>query len=117
MKIRQINKSINEIITGASYLGNGASKEAYLKDGVVYKVPRGRYLIENTEVAMAFPNTVEEIDEFLAKIEEVIPQMVWPLGQFATELVVWEAIQDLRKKGLDINCFAEIKDYYFDKNA
>ena len=29
MEIRKINKSVNEIITGAEYLGQGASKEGY----------------------------------------------------------------------------------------
>ena len=35
MEIRRINKSVNDLIQGAEYLGCGASKEAYVKNGVV----------------------------------------------------------------------------------
>lgn len=118
MKIRQINKSIDEILCGATYLGQGASKEAYKKDGIVYKVPRGRYLVENLGgIATSFPDTMEEISGFLYSIYNEVPQLVWPLGQFAIELIVWNAFQELISEGLEINCIAEIKDYYFDKNG
>ena len=46
MRIRQINKSVSELIQGAEWLGEGASKEAFGKGNIVYKVPRGRYLLE-----------------------------------------------------------------------
>ena len=118
MQIRQINKSVEDIICGATYLGQGASKEAYLKDGIVYKVPRGRYLVENLGgVATAFPNTMEEVSGFLYSIYDEVPQLVWPLGQFAIELIVWNALQTLMNEGLEINCIAKIKDYYFDING
>lgn len=120
MKIKKINKSIDEIIKGAEYLGNGASKEAFLKNGIVYKVPRGRYVIEGNVLenyGVTFPDTIEEVDKFLEEINDIDCAIVWPLGQFAIELIVWEAIQQLRAEGLKINCFAEIKDYYFDKNG
>jgi hypothetical protein len=117
MKIRKINKSVNEIITGAEYLGQGASKEGYLKGDTVYKIPRGRYIIEDENLELAFPDTMEEVDQFLYDVYDLSRYMVWPLGQFAIELIVWEAIQQLRKEGLEINCLAEIKDYYYDKNG
>lgn len=118
MKIRQIEKSIDELIQGAEYLGSGASKEAYLKNGIVYKVPRGRYLVEQIGgIATSFPDTMDEVSAFLYAIYDEMPQLVWPLGQFAIELIVWNAIQDLMGEGLEINCIAEIKDYYFDKNG
>ena len=117
MEIRKINKSVNEIITGAEYLGQGASKEGYLKGDTVYKIPRGRYIIEDEGIELAFPNTMEEVDQFLYDVYDLSRYMVWPLGQFAIELIVWEAIQQLRREGLEINCFAEIKDYYYDKNG
>ena len=117
MEIRKINKSVNEIITGAEYLGQGASKEGYLKGDTVYKIPRGRYIIEDENLELAFPDTMEEVDQFLYDVYDLSRYMVWPLGQFAIELIVWEAIQQLRKEGLKINCLAEIKDYYYDKNG
>lgn len=117
MEIRKINKSVNEIITGAEYLGQGASKEGYLKGDTVYKIPRGRYIIEDEGIELKFPNIMEEVDQFLFDVHDLSNYMVWPLGQFAIELIVWEAIQQLRREGLEINCFAEIKDYYYDKNG
>lgn len=118
MEIRTINKSVNDLIQGAEYLGCGASKEAYVKNGVVYKVPRGRYLIENYGDLPTFPDTIEEVNSFLEEIYETIgEQMVWPIGQFAIELIIWKAIEQLENEGLEINCFARVKDYYFDKNG
>lgn len=117
MEIRKVGKSVNEIITGAEYLGQGASKEGYLKGDTVYKIPRGRYIIEDEGIELQFPNTMDEVDQFLFDVYDLSNYMVWPLGQFAIELIVWEAIQQLRREGLEINCFAEIKDYYYDKNG
>lgn len=117
MEIRKVGKSVNEIITGAEYLGQGASKEGYLKGDTVYKIPRGRYIIEDEGIELEFPSTMDEVDQFLFDVYDLSNYMVWPLGQFAIELIVWEAIQQLRREGLEINCFAEIKDYYFDKNG
>ena len=117
MEIRKVGKSVNEIITGAEYLGQGASKEGYLKGDTVYKIPRGRYIIEDEGIELKFPSTMDEVDQFLFDVYDLSNYMVWPLGQFAIELIVWEAIQQLRREGLEINCFAEIKDYYYDKNG
>ena len=119
MEIRKIDKIINEIITGSEYLGSGASKEAYLKNETVYKIPRGRYAIEDNPILgdIVFPKTMEEVNSFLRDVERNYPQLVWPLGQFAIELLVWEAIQQLEKEGITINCIARIKDYYFDASG
>ena len=119
MEIRTVNKSVDEIIQGAIYLGNGASKEAYLKDDTVYKVPRGRYLIERVldTTQIHYPNKISEVDAFLSKIDYMETKMVWPLGQFAIELLIWEALKELEAEGYDISCFAAIKDYYLDKNG
>ena len=117
MEIRKINKTIDEILKGAEYIGCGASKEAYVKDGIVYKIPRGRYLIERNELNLYFPNFMDDVNDFLGEIYEEEEALVWPIGQFAIELIIWEAIQDLEKAGLDISCFARIKDYYFDANG
>ena len=87
MEIRRIDKSVNDLIQGAEYLGSGASKEAYAKNGIVYKVPRGRYLIENYGDLPSFPDTIEEVNDFLEEIYVTIgEQMVWPIGQFAIEI-------------------------------
>lgn len=117
MEIRKINKTVDEILRGAEYIGCGASKEAYVKDGIVYKIPRGRYLIERNELNLYFPNFMDDVNDFLGEIYEEEEALVWPIGQFAIELIIWEAIQDLEEAGLDISCFARIKDYYFDANG
>lgn len=117
MKIRKINKTVDEILKGAEYIGCGASKEAYVKDGIVYKIPRGRYLIERNELNLYFPDFMDGVNDFLGEIYEEEEALVWPIGQFAIELIIWEAIQDLEEAGLDISCFARIKDYYFDANG
>lgn len=117
MEIRKINKTVDEILKGAEYIGCGASKEAYIKDGIVYKIPRGRYLIERNELNLYFPDFMDDVNDFLGEIYEEEEALVWPIGQFAIELIIWEAIQDLEEAGLDISCFARIKDYYFDANG
>lgn len=117
MKIRKINKTVDEILKGAEYIGCGASKEAYVKDGIVYKIPRGRYLIERNELNLYFPDFMDDVNDFLGEIYEEEEALVWPIGQFAIELIIWKAIQDLEEAGLDISCFARIKDCYFDANG
>ena len=117
MEIRKINKTVDEILKGAEYIGCGASKEAYVKDGIVYKIPRGRYLIERNELNLRFPDFMDDVNDFLGEIYEEEEALVWPIGQFAIELIIWEAIQSLERKGLNIDCFAKIKDYYFDANG
>ena len=117
MEIRKINKTVDEILKGAEYIGCGASREAYVKDGIVYKIPRGRYLIERNELNLYFPGFMDDVNDFLGEIYEEEEALVWPIGQFAIELIIWEAIQDLEEAGLDISCFARIKDYYFDANG
>lgn len=117
MEIRKINKTVDEILKGAEYIGCGASKEAYVKDGIVYKIPRGRYLIERNELNLYFPDFMDDVNDFLGEIYEEEEALVWPIGQFAIELIIWKTIQDLEKAGLDISCFARIKDYYFDANG
>ena len=117
MEIRKINKTVDEILKGAEYIGCGASKEAYVKDGIVYKIPRGRYLIERNELNLYFPDFMDDVNDFLGEIYEEEEALVWPIGQFAIELIIWKAIQSLERKGLNIDCFAKIKDYYFDANG
>ena len=117
MEIRKINKTVDEILKGAEYIGSGASKQAYVKDGIVYKIPRGRYLIERNELNLRFPDFMDDVNDFLGEIYEEEEALVWPIGQFAIELIIWEAIQSLERKGLNIDCFAKIKDYYFDANG
>ena len=117
MEIRKINKTVDEILKGAEYIGCGASKEAYVKDGIVIKIGRGRYLIGRNELNPRFPDFMDDLNDFLGEIYEEEEALVWPIGQFAIELIIWEAIQSLERKGLNIDCFAKIKDYYFDANG
>lgn len=115
MKIREDIK-VESLLSGKNYLGSGASKEAYEKDGLVYKVPRGRYMLQQGGFSdrLRYPTTMEEVDFFLEDVDAFEPALVWPLGQFAIELIVWEAIKQLESEGLEINCFARILDYYLD---
>ena len=119
MRIRKINKTIGELIQGAEWLGEGASKETFGKGDIVYKVPRGRYLIEEGGFGfnLNYPSTMEEMNEFLREVDEYEFRLVWPLGQFAMEIIIWETLKEIEEEGYDISCFARIKDYYFDKNG
>lgn len=115
MELKKVEYTVQTILKGSEYLGEGASKEAYVKNGIVYKVPRGRYIItQNVDsyIGLKYPTKMSEVDDFLMVVADTDEAMVWPLGQFAIELIVWNAIQQLRSEGLEINCFAEIKDYY-----
>lgn len=115
MEIRKVGIEVEELLRGATYLGSGASKEAYLKDNTVYKIPRGRMILQQSEFLsedLTFPSEMEEVDGFLEEVCEWEEQMVWPLGQFAIELIVWEKLMLLEKEGLNIDFVARVKDYY-----
>lgn len=114
MEIKRIDRKVEDILRGAEYLGCGASKEAFEKDDIIYKVPRGRVILERSEILerLNFPSTIDEVDNFLMNVENWEEQMVWPLGQFAIELIVWNSLLELEKEGLSIDRFARIKDCY-----
>lgn len=119
MKTKNID--IMDKLVGAEFLGSGASKEAYLKDNIVYKIPRGRYNIlvdKNNFNNIYFPEyNINELEKFVEEVYELNPSMVWVLGQFASEIIVWNCLKKLEKQGLNIDCFGEIKDYYKDING
>lgn len=115
MEIKRVNKRIRDILVGATYLGEGASKEAFLKDDIVYKVPRGRTILEQSDFIkeLTFPSEMAEVDNFLQEVCDWEESMVWPLGQFAIELIIWQKLLVLENEGIDISMFARIKDFYF----
>ena len=117
MKIKDIY--VEDILKGTEYLGSGASKEVYRKGNKVIKVPRGRYILQEGGFGKHFdyPKSMNEVDDFLIKVDIFEPAMVWPLGQFAIEIIIWEVLQELKEKGENIDCFAKITDYYLDKNG
>ena len=119
MKTKNID-IIDELV-GAEFLGCGASKEAYLKDNIVYKIPRGRYNIlidKNNFNDIYFPEyNINELEKFIGEVYELNSSMVWVLGQFASEIIVWNCLKKLEKQGTNINCFGRIIDYYKDKNG
>lgn len=120
LKIKVKDITVDEIIKGKTYLGAGASKEAYGDENTVYKIPRGRYFIEEETWAqdLEYPTSIKEIDDFTEQVYDLCPRMVWPLGQFAVEIIVWQALLALEEDyGADISRFARIKDYYLDKNG
>ncbi len=114
MDIKRINKKVEDILKGAEYLGCGASKEAFKKDNIVYKVPRGRSILQDSEFLpeLQFPSEIDDVNEFLSIVCDWEEAMVWPLGQFAIELIVWNKLLQLEKEGIDISEFARINDYY-----
>lgn len=119
MKIKNID--IMDELVGAEFLGSGASKEAYLKDNIVYKIPRGRYNIlidKNNFNDIYFPEyDINELEKFIEEVYELNSSMVWVLGQFASEIIVWNCLKKLEKQGMNIDCFGRIIDYYKDKNG
>lgn len=119
MKTKNID--IMEQLKGAKFLGSGASKEAYLKDNIVYKIPRGRYNIlvdKNNFNDIYFPEyDINELEKFVEEVYNLNTSMVWVLGQFASEIIIWNSLKKLEKQGLNINRFGKIIDYYKDKNG
>lgn len=113
--------SVEDLIRGKEYLGAGASKEAFGDETIVYKIPRGRHLIEGSHVLrneLKYPISLDDLDRFLQDINDEEPAMVWPLGQCALEIIVWEALKILaREYDVDISHFAPIVDYYLDRNG
>ena len=119
MEIRIRDIDIEKELIGSEYLGSGASKDSYLKNGIVYKVPRGRCLIQSGGFGdkLVYPDTIEEVDEFLEEVYCYEQSLVWSLGQFAIELIVWKALLQLEDEGYDLKHFARIKDFYLDKKG
>ena len=120
LKIRQRDDfDINKIISEADFLGSGASKLAYAYCGDCYKIPQGadEFFSGCFATTMDFPYEMEDFQTFVDTVAENHEGLVWSLGQFAIELMVWEHLKELEKKGYDISGFARIKDYFFDKNG
>ena len=113
--------TIEKRLVGCEYLGAGASKEAYYdkERDIVIKVPRGRQLIADSGIGfdIKYPDTMSGLNDMLSEINEREHCLVWPLGQFVTEIIVYMALQELEKEGYDISNFAEIYDAYLDKNG
>ena len=112
--------AIEKRLVGCEYLGAGASKEAYYdkERNVVIKVPRGRQLIVDSGIGfdIKYPDTMNGLNDMLSEINKREHCLVWPLGQFVTEIIVWNALKELEEE-YDISNFAEIYDAYLDKNG
>lgn len=111
---------IMEFLKDAQFLDCGASKSAFVKNGICYKVPIGYEELDSR----AFTKTCEypfEDHDFNYFINQVvaceIPELVWSIGQIIYEIMVWKHLKQLEEMGYDISCFAAIKDYYIDKQG
>ena len=115
--------SIEKRLIGCEYLGAGASKEAYYdkENDVVVKVPRGRSIIAESGIGkkIEYADNIDDLDSMLEEISQGWGEecLVWPLGQFVTEVIVWNALKDLEEEGWDISNFAAIKEVYLDRNG
>lgn len=122
MYIKKKDIDVEDVLKGCVYLGAGASKEGYrdIERNVVIKVPRERCLVaayqEEIE-KIGFPDEMKELEDFCDKIGELDSRMVWPLGQFAIEIMIWRELERLENEGWDINGFARIKDIWMDANG
>lgn len=120
IKIRQRDDiDIYRIMSDAHFEGSGTSKEAFEKDNIIYKVPQGadEFYPDCFATKIDFPYEMEDFEEFVNIVFDNHEGLVWSLGQFAIEIMVWEHLKELEKQGYDISGFAAIKDYYFDKNG
>lgn len=119
IKVKKVDFSVEDRIRGCEYLGCGCSKEAYYdeKKNVVIKVPRGRYLVPQDLEYSELPETNENLSDIFEKIDSYDERLTWSLGQFIMEIITWNAFKELSKEGINgLDCLAEIKDYYIDKN-
>lgn len=120
MEIKDIN--ILEFLKDAKFLGNGASKEAYLKNGIVYKIPRGsNRIVRSAEwyKKLHYPELgFDNLSTFADEVYCYDESMVWPLGQFVTEIIIWNVLKALEiTKQVSLKNFARILNYYKDKNG
>ena len=108
-------------LKNSSYISSGASKETYEKDGICYKIPLGNGLLDCdsfTAKDLEIPDTFDEFNRFIdTVVYENTPSLVWSLGQIFFEVLIWNKLKELEKQGYDISGFAEIKDFYIDKNG
>ncbi len=111
---------IQEFLKDAKFIDCGASKSAFVKNGICYKIPIGYEELDSN----AFTKTCEypyEDEDFAYFVDNTIaaeyPELVWSIGQIIYEIMVWEHLKELEAKDYDISCFAAIKDYYIDKQG
>lgn len=120
MEIRKVDFSIEDRIANCQYLGSGASKVAYYdkEKNVVIKVPLGRECIPRGATYRLLNNIKELADELSYIYFEMSVRLVWSIGQFLTELLVWESVCAADRKGIEgKELFAAITDYYVDRDG
>jgi len=119
-RVREDVSIYDDILPNTKYIGEGCSKTTYAKDDLIYKLPIGYGVLDAT----SFTTTCEypyEYEDFASFIENTVaydhPELVWSIGQIVFEVMVWEHLKQLEAEGFDISGFAEIKDYFVDKNG
>lgn len=120
IRIRKDFDAIKSIINQAKYLDSGASKEAYIKDGICYKIPIGYEELDSNSFTtfVEYPYTLKEYEDFIDHtVSYYHESLVWSVGQIIFEIIIWEHLKELEGQGYDISGFAAIKDYYIDCNG
>jgi len=109
-----------DVLKDARFLDCGASKTAYVKGETCYKVPIGYEELDSKSFTMSciYPYEYEDFTHFIDYVvANENPALVWSIGQIVFEIMVWQHLLELKDMGYDISCFAEIKDFYIDKNG
>ena len=104
----------------AKFLDAGCSKEGWALDNLVYKIPLGYDDFKGPDAftkKLIFPYEDIDFDAFINNIAYEHEDLVWSIGQIVYEVMVWEHLKELQLQGYDISGFAEIKDYFLDKNG
>ena len=103
-----------------SFLDCGASKSAFKKDDLCYKLPIGYEELNEYSFTKSceYPTSIKDFNDFINNTVAYYNEaMVWSIGQIIFEIIIWENLKELEKEGYDISGFAAIKDYYIDKNG
>jgi len=109
-----------DILKNARFVDCGASKSTFVIGETCYKIPIGYELLDSNSFTKIckYPYECDDFDFFIHNVvAEECPELVWSIGQIIFEIMVWEHLKELEQLGYDISGFAEIKDYYIDKNG
>ena len=120
IRVRKDFDVFKSVLNTATYIDSGASKQAYLKDGICYKIPIGYEELSSDSFTtfVEYPYELEDYERFIYDtVSYYHESLVWSIGQIVFEIIVWEHLKELEGQGYDISGFAAIKDYYIDCNG
>ena len=108
------------MMNNAKFLDAGCSKEGWVLDNLVYKIPLGYDDFKGPDAftkKLVFPYEDIDFDAFINNIAYEHEDLVWSIGQIVYEVMVWEHLKELQLQGYDISGFAAIEDYFLDRNG